>query len=206
MKNKDPWYISFVTIIIAFLCFWPIGCILLYLRWQKKSGTYTAITRTLIACTIVLILFGIVGISEYYSKNDSSDLILAIFIFIIPGLICGYFALKRTKKLKIYNKYSSYINIRKKVSIDEMCNNLNMPYDTTINILTEMINKKVIDAYIADDKIILNGVYDTNENLTTNPTTKKEETKIVKCPECGAKNTVTVGKTKECEYCGTLLQ
>ena len=25
------------------------------------------------------------------------------------------------------------------------------------------------------------------------------------CPECGAKNTVIVGQTKECEYCGTIL-
>ena len=117
MDNKEPWYISFVTIIIAFICFWPIGCALLYIRWQKKSGTYTAITRTLIACTIVLILIGIVGMSEFSSSNDSSDLILAIFLFIIPGAICGYFAWKRNNKSKIYNKYANYINIRKKVGM-----------------------------------------------------------------------------------------
>ena len=36
--------------------------------------------------------------------------------------------------------------------------------------------------------------------------TKKKEVKIVKCKSCGAKNTVVEGETKECEYCGTLLQ
>lgn len=205
MNNKEPWYISFVTIIIAFICFWPIGCALLYIRWQKKSGTYTAITRTLIACTIVLILIGIVGMSEFSSSNDSSDLILAIFLFIIPGAICGYFAWKRNNKSKIYNKYANYINIRKKVGIDELCNNLNTPYDTTINILTEMISKKIIDAQLKDDKVILNGVYNPIENISINNIEEKEETKIVKCPECGAKNTVIVGQTKECEYCGTIL-
>ena len=90
MDNKEPWYISFVTIIIAFICFWPIGCALLYIRWQKKSGTYTAITRTLIACTIVLILIGIVGMSEFSSSNDSSDLILAIFLFILLHPLIPY--------------------------------------------------------------------------------------------------------------------
>ena len=32
------------------------------------------------------------------------------------------------------------------------------------------------------------------------------DTKKIKCKECGAKNTVVVGQTRECEYCGTLLQ
>lgn len=35
---------------------------------------------------------------------------------------------------------------------------------------------------------------------------QNKETKVVKCKECGAKNTIIVGQTKECEYCGTLLQ
>ena len=86
-----------------------------------------------------------------------------------------------------------------------MCNNLNTPYDTTINILTEMISKKIIDAQLKDDKVILNGVYNPIENISINNIEEKEETKIVKCPECGAKNTVIVGQTKECEYCGTIL-
>jgi len=32
----------------------------------------------------------------------------------------------------------------------------------------------------------------------------KKETKIIKCKSCGAKNTLIAGKTKECEYCGTI--
>ena len=105
MNNKEPWYISFVAIIIAFICFWPIGCILLYLRWQKKSGKYIAIARTLTVCAICMILFGIVGMSVYSDSHDSTDFCLALFLFIIPGLVCGYFAFKRYKKIKIYKKY-----------------------------------------------------------------------------------------------------
>ncbi len=52
-----------------------------------------------------------------------------------------------------------------------------------------------------------------NEELRTwtqvivNETQEEEkQTKVVKCKECGAKNTIVIGETKECEYCGSLLQ
>ena len=35
---------------------------------------------------------------------------------------------------------------------------------------------------------------------------KNSNTKVVKCKECGAKNTIVIGQAKECEYCGSLLQ
>ena len=95
-----------------------------------------------------------------------------------------------------------YIRARKKIKIDTLCNKLNVDYDTATNTLADMINKGMINGYLEDNELILNGSNIDNEEKTT----EKKETKIVKCKECGAKNTIVVGEKNECEYCGSLLQ
>ena len=47
-SNKEPWYISIGAIIIAMLCFWPVGCIMLYLRLIKKDGKFKTTNKMLL--------------------------------------------------------------------------------------------------------------------------------------------------------------
>ena len=202
IDNNEPWYTSIVAIVIAMICFWPAGCVMLYLRWTKKNGKFKAINNVLLVCTAFLLFIGFIGMSAFMQSHDSTDLFLALFMFIIPGAICGSFGLKRKNKIKGYAKYLDYIRARKKIKLDTLCNKLNVDYDTATNVLTDMINKGMINGYLEDDELIIKGV----NNVVEERPTERKETKIVKCKECGAKNTIIVGEKKECEYCGSLLQ
>lgn len=69
-----------------------------------------------------------------------------------------------------------------------------------------MIHKEIIDGYINDsDCLVLNGYSDEKENNEIKVKIKEVRV-VVKCKECGARNELTVGVPKECEYCGTMLQ
>ncbi len=209
MNNLDyqqPWYKSIIVIIIAFICFWPVGCVLLYLRWVSKDGKFKAINNVLLVCTILLLFIGFAGVIAFTESHDSSDLLLALLMFILPGGICGFFWYQRRNKIKGYNQYLAYIRARKKVKIDTLCNKLNVDYDTAVNALTDMINKGMIKGYLEDDELIIKYTNNDANNLMEERITERKETKIVKCKECGAKNNIIVGEKNECEYCGSLLQ
>lgn len=210
MNNKEQWYISIIAIIIAFICFWPIGCILLYLRWQIREGKFVALTKTLYICGIGLVLFGSTGIiASFDGGMDAGIFFIALLMFIVPGGILALIGFKRKNQIKGYKGYLNYINSRRVIKIDDLCNNLNVNYDTAMNILADMINKGMIKGYLTDNELKFknnnenaNIVVENNQEVPSKP----KETKVIKCKECGAKNTLPVGETKECEYCGTLLQ
>ena len=143
-EKEQPWYTSIVAVIIAMICFWPVGCVLLYLRIINNKGKYRGNTYMLITLAVILILFGIVGLSVFFDGGDSSDFFLATLMFIIPGAVCAFFSYKRMKQLKIYKKYSDYISVRKKVEIEGICSKLNVDYDTAVSTLTDMISKDMI--------------------------------------------------------------
>ena len=204
--DKQPWYTSLLAIVIAMICFWPVGCVFLYLRWVKRDGRFKAINNVLLVCTVFLLLVGVPTICSSIEYFDTSDILADLFIFIIPGIICGYIWFKRRKKVKEYNKYLEYISAHKKIKIDNICNNLNVDYKTATSAIADMINKGMIKGYIEEDELIIKGSTEGVYNISDERTPVKKETKIVKCKECGAKNTVIVGEKKECEYCGSLLQ
>ena len=93
-EKEQPWYTSIVAVIIAMICFWPVGCVLLYLRIINNKGKYRGNTYMLITLAVILILFGIVGLSVFFDGGDSSDFFLATLMFIIPGAVCAFFSYK----------------------------------------------------------------------------------------------------------------
>lgn len=205
--EKNKWYTSVWAIVIFMYLFFPVGIAFCYLRLKDKYGKY-------MASSIILYWFGVcwggvgllyLGLSVTEPTFISEYLAPGILIFVIPGGICFYFGNKRKKKNELYNKYIKHIKTRRIISIDTLCNLVNEDYDTLLNNITDMISKEIIDAYLQDDEIIMRGNLSANDNLSYETEIKKE-TKIVKCKECGAKNTLIIGQNKECEYCGTLLQ
>lgn len=166
-----------------------------YVSYNKKTN------RFLIAA-IILIIIGIAGLSEFIESYDFSNLFLALLVFILPGCICAYNWYKRKGKIKEYKKYFQYVNSRRKVQLDDLSNKFGTDLNTINDILSEMINIGMIDGYLNDDELIIKS---KNKDIEFEEE-KAKETKVVKCKECGAKNTVVVGEKKECEYCGSLLQ
>lgn len=207
MRDNNAWYISIPAIAIAACTFWPVALVLLYLRWCRLHGKYKANNYILLIAGSGLIMFGMVGMMSFFDSGDMVDFMLASCLFLLPGGICAYFWYKRHQQLKGYQKYLDYIKIRKQIKIDQLCNKLNVGYDTAINMLTEMINKGLIQGYIENDELFLDSVGRSIPfTMESNDYNSKKETKVIKCKECGAKNTVVVGKKAECEYCGTILQ
>ena len=147
---------------------------------QQNYVNYNKKTKRFLIFAIVLVIIGLSGISVYFDSYEFSDLILALFVFIIPGCICAYTWYKRKEKLKEYKNYLQYFNSRRKIKID----------------------LRMINGYIEDDELILKG----NNKIEFTEENTNKVTKIVKCKECGAKNTVVEGEKKECEYCGSVLQ
>ena len=206
METMKKWSTSIIVIILLFWLFFPLGFVLTYIRLKDKYGKYYAITKILFWTGFIWFCFGLfyLGISITENNFFSEYLPAGIFLFIIPGIICFFFGFKRNQKMKIYDKYMTYILSRKKVKIDGLCNNIGVDYYTGLKMIEEMISKGLIAGYIEDDELILkkNSQFFQEIDYTLKP----KETKIVKCKECGAKNTVIIGQTKECDYCGTLLQ
>ena len=58
-NQKLPWYASVVAIIVAFLCFWPIGFVFLYLRYLNIHGKVKTKNAMHKLFSILLIIFGI---------------------------------------------------------------------------------------------------------------------------------------------------
>ena len=169
---------------------------------QQNFKTYNKKTNRLIIWAIILILIGFSGISVYFDSYEFSDLLLALLVFILPGCICACTFYKRKEKLKEYRQYIKYINSRRKIKLDDLSNKFGKDINTISDILSDMINIGMINGYLNDDELIVKG----KNNIELEEENINRETKVVKCRECGAKNTIVVGEKKECEYCGSTLQ
>lgn len=200
------WATSIYAIIIAFIVFFPVGFVLIYIRLKTRRGSYYAITKELYYSGLVWFFLGLLylGLSTQEKDFVSTYLPASIFAFIIPGLIAFYFGYKRNKRMKVYDKYMPYLLSRKKVKIDGLCNSVGIDYDSGIKVLEEMISKGFIEGYISDDELIITRKVIDDQEINNEYEVDKE-VKIVKCKDCGAKNTVIVGQTAECEYCGSKL-
>ena len=202
-RNNIKWHTSIGVIIFAFIFFWPMGLVLLYLRIAEKKGKYKMRANTLFWTGVTLILF-VAFLSAIQAGEDDPTLLPGLFVlFVIPGSIMIAVGTKRKLKLKKYEKYIQCMGGKKRMSIESIAEKRKVDIDTAINDILDMINKNIINGYIDDyNELILEGYLENNENMRRYIKTVR----VVKCKECGAQNSVRESSTVECEYCGTILQ
>lgn len=206
MSNKEKWYLSTWFIIISMICFWPVGLVLLTLRVVGIKKNYKSITNFMFVTGIILLILFVLFAFSSIGDADYMDLFIGLsVIFLLPGSLLFIFGLKRRKKLKIYEQYLDYINFKNKISITTLCNKLGTTSDVITKTLREMISQGIIDGYINESDYFILKDTSTVYSSTENRYDSKDEIVVVKCQECGATNKVIVGKSTECEYCGTIL-
>ena len=200
-EHESKW-LSTKYIVVSLILFWPLGFVLLYLRLSKNYGKYVAATYTLLG---VGFFFFIAGLLFFMSEeNTIEERIIMGIIMISIGSLCFFQGVVREKKLKEYKKYLPYIKSRKKIRLETLSNKLNVDLEIVKLTILEMLDKEIINGYFSEDEYEL--IITDKNNKKTDLTEKAKETKVVKCPSCGAKNNVIVGEKKNCEFCGTPLQ
>ncbi len=209
MNSDEKWYLSGAVIVLALIFFWPAGLVLLYLRMSEKNQIYNFISYALLVVGIFLLILTFTMLCAFISYGEDFGVSLfCLALFGVPGAICTKIAAKRIKKIKEYEKYLRYVGVRSETPIDLLCSELGKDKSEVTRVLGEMVGNKVVSGYIRGEELFVREGMDSSA-YTIDKSVYPRQTKIkvvVKCKECGAKNTLYAGEQKECEYCGTILQ
>lgn len=170
-------------------------------NWNAIYNTKKVQSNVMIGIGVGLILFALIGISTNIEDMDFLSNVLIGMLFFLPGIAMVSLNIKLKNKMKAMNKIIQYVNstTKSKVSVDELCKTSGVNQEKVIENVMEAINKGLISGHIDEFN---NLVFYSNEEIKEN----NSQVVVIKCRECGAKNKVIVGSTKECEYCGTILK
>lgn len=204
MSELQEKLISWPAIIIALIVFWPIGCVLLYMRSISKVGKLKSNIILLIIISIFCCLMTLAGVSITVEdlNKDLGINIFVIILFLSGAITSTVFAIKLSKKYKCYKKYVEKIGARLKISIDELAHQTGDSIETTIENISGAIQYKMIDAYINEDNDII-----INNQLQDDLDDMEEELEIItiQCKNCGATNKYIIGEENRCEFCNSIL-
>jgi len=149
----------------------------------------------------LVILGTAVAISLITEDGDWGAAVLALVMMVLPGALLTRKAYKAMKESNLENKIFAYIKAKKRITIIELSQKINVSEEIVTDQVIKMIAKGMIDGHINDtNEIVLN---ETERTLAEE--TEEQEITVVKCNACGATNKVKVGSPTECEYCGTIL-
>lgn len=196
---------SWPVVILTCIIFWPIGLFLLWKRISIDRKASLTTGKLVIVCGFTSLAFSLMGLLVSLSEGIKSDDVNMIIFFIAAGiglLLLGKSMIKNARK---YKKYLSIIVNQNMTSIDNIAAANNVSYDEAQKDIQKMIDKGYFSgAYINDGarELVLPRVKQA-ENIVQSNHEEPVETKVVACKNCGANNTVIVGKTSECEFCGS---
>jgi len=209
-NNKVGCLYSWPAIIIALICFWPIGLVLIVKRLSSdKTAMVNSSGKGLKIGGIALIVIGIFGIIGSLDSFEVGNIIL--FLFFIGG---GAVLVRKAKKIQIegdnIKRYLSMIvnsNVRQ---LDMIASATGKQYDTVKTDIQKMIDNGFLrSAYINEttrEVILATPVRaDVNVQQQAVSTAAPVQLRVVACPCCGANNTIS-GALGECEYCGSPLK
>jgi len=189
--------------------FFPVGFYLIYKRFTVNQTNvqrnYEGLNNTGIILLIFSVIYLILGFSGVYKTMDESTAIDPSFL---PSIVFGISAFIFFRKAyltkayaKKYTKYNAIIINQKERMIDNIASNMGITYETAIADLQKMLSLGYFPGAYIDE---INRELIILEQSTSN-TDKPYKTKVVICKSCGANNTVLMGCSNECEYCGSQL-
>lgn len=163
------------------------------LKVQKKYESRTG--KGLFAISGSLIIFW--GLAVLAAAFNWITILISI-VFTVVGLVLIIIELTRMPMYKRLPNYFACIADSKNGSLDAISASLGYPYETVVSDIEYLINRGILE------KTYINH----SRRLITSPLIGEvilQEARRVLCPNCGATNEV-IGQTKECDFCGTVLQ
>ena len=197
VKNRKTMHWGWI--IFWIIVFWPVG---IYFVIQKFSCDKTAILnkgRTILPASLLLILFGAVGLSIFFDGGDGYDLGVAI-AFLVGGIYLLWLSISSMRKGKRFKRYIGLIVNQSQDSLDQIAGIIKQPYDRVAKDLQEMIDKDYFTGSHID--------YQKRQFVFICPNTPLVNARevVVNCKHCGAVNKGYEGQVTKCEYCDSYLQ
>lgn len=203
--QQRPWYLSTIAIIIAFLIFWPVGIVLIFLRAKGSSMDKQAVFKGASNQKLYVIggaILVLIGISNLFNKYSSKG--WAVFM-IVGGLFLVYYS---TRIAKTAARNRDYINMIVNQDIDD------------VTIIADACGVTVEKAEKEIQQLISIGVLKNTTLDTMSHTVMIQRPQVqyaqdhsdgydmgggdmvaVVCPGCGAKMTLRRGTSTTCDYC-----
>ena len=201
---------SWPVIIIALICFWPVGLFLIIKRASVDKKTAMASGKLIKGLGIASCCMAALGFLVCLSDGfDGTDVGMIIF-FAAAGAALLYLANKIKKDADSVKLYLNIIVNGGERQLDSVAAATGKQYDVVKKDVQKMIDKGFLkNAYINENtrEVVLPSTAPANVNMaqpTGGAAPAAVQTRVIACPCCGANNTVS-GALGECEYCGTPL-
>ena len=207
MGNQKNWLTSWGAIILAFMFFWPIGFVLLYLRFFNNGGKLKMKTNTFwgIAILCYFLVFCMLIVLPDSTGSDFISSLIALTIFLTGAIILTVLARKTSKELKYYKKYTDYILAKRDVTVNELVRKMGRNAETVISDMSKIFEYEMLKGYISEDNEIILAYEEGGVNPSNYTMPPKKQIVTVKCKNCGATNKFVIGRENRCEYCDSLL-
>lgn len=211
---------SWGLIIAMWFVFFPAALIMTMTKLKTEKHNYVsngkATKITGIVWLVIAAIYTVTGITGNLEVTDSTA--SATGGIIMMDIICCAiglpFFLTGKKYIKLGERNDRYIDLvtTGELNLDNMARAVGVTFEQVVKDLKEMIKDgyfkgAYIDEYSRYLVMPYSREYDnSNVNKDESIPQVRRENKVVKCPNCGATNTITVGVRNECEYCGTPLE
>ena len=202
---------SWPVIIIALICFWPVGLFLIIKRASVDKKTAMASGKLIKGLGIASCCMAALGFLVCLSDGfDGTDVGMIIF-FAAAGAALLYLANKIKKDADSVKLYLNIIVNGGERQLDSVAAATGKQYDVVKKDVQKMIDKGFLkNAYINENtrEVVLPSAAPANVNVaqpTGGAAPATVQTRVIACPCCGANNTIS-GDIGECEYCGTPLE
>lgn len=186
---------------IIFWCifFWPVGVYFLFKKLSSDKAATLQSSKKVSIIAYVLIGIGVISLAGSAQTEPSTSGVAVLFV--IGGVWLFFVARKMKANGEKYKKYINLVINQKITDIDNIAASMGVNFEIARKDLQKMIDT----GYFAGAFINVN----TREIMLVNPeanTKSQSQTRVVVCKSCGANNTISVGQSNVCEYCGSPLE
>ena len=146
------------------------------------------------------------GLTVEEGDNIVSMVINMVAFFGGIGAVMLFFGCRFLARGKKFNRYVAILSDCNEYAIDNIAAAYPTTYDVAVKDLQKMIDLGCFfNAYIDMNKRELVMQKLTSSDIPSVAKSTAPGTRTVKCPNCGATNTIAQGAASKCEYCGSPL-